>query len=151
MVRVHGHVDEHLHCDQLTPAQLVNVKADELASSALMLAITTQTFIKDIFPPEGISLKIGDKRITGSPKTEITHLWGEQVAQDLLHRRKIVHTNNFPLVYWEGMDKVMRSFPEMFRVRITKHVSHFNGTNRMLSRFPASKTREKVQNRCPNC
>jgi hypothetical protein len=151
MVHVHGHMDEHLCCEQLTPAQLVNVKADELASSTLMLAITTQTFIKDIFPSEGISLKIGDKWITGSPKMEITHLWGEQVAQDLLHRWKIVHTNNFPLVYLEGMDKVMRSFPEMFRVWITKHVSHFNGTNRMLSRFLASKTWEKVKNRCPNC
>jgi hypothetical protein len=99
MVHVHGHMDEHLRCDQLTPAQLVKVKADKLASSALMLAITTQTFIKDIFPSKGISLKIGDKWITGSPKMEITHLWGEQVAQDLLHRWKIVHTNDFPLIY----------------------------------------------------
>jgi hypothetical protein len=49
------------------------------------------------------------------------------------------------------MDKVMRGFPEPFRVWITKHVSHFNGTNRMLSWFPATETCAKVANKCPNC
>ncbi len=96
-------------------------------------------------------VSIGTKCITGSPKAEITHLWGEQVAQELFHWRGVVHTNNFLLVYWEGMDKVMRGFPEPFRVWITKHVSHFNGTNRMLSRFPATETHAKVANKCPNC
>ena len=90
-------------------------------------------------------------RITGSPKQEITHLWGEQVAQNLFHRRKIMNEQDFPLVYWEGMQKVMQSFPAMFRVWVTKHISHFNGTNRMLSRFPGTATRPKVHNRCPNC
>ena len=116
-----------------------------------MAALKTQTFIKDLFPSEGLTVSIGTKRITGSPKAEITHLWGEQVAQELFHRGGIVHTNDLPLIYWEGMDKVMQGFPETFRVWITKHVSHFNGTNRMLFRFPASETRAKVVNKCPNC
>ncbi len=49
------------------------------------------------------------------------------------------------------MQKVMKLFPELFRMWITKHVSHFNGTNRMLSQYPATETCSKVQNRCPNC
>ncbi len=148
---VYGHTDEHLRRDQMTPAQQVNVRADELASSALMEAVRTQQFIKSLFPSEGVSLMIGETRITGSPKSTITHLWGEQVAQDLFHRRNIVHTNDFALVYWEGMEREMKAFPEMFRVWITKQVSHFNGTNRMLSRFPKTATREAVKNRCPSC
>jgi hypothetical protein len=72
-----------------------------------MAALATQTFIKDLFPSKGVIVSIGTKRITGSPKVEIMHLWGEQVAQELLHWQGIVHTNNFLLVYWEGMDKVM--------------------------------------------
>ena len=151
MVHVHGHMDKHLRQDQLTPLQRVNIRANELASSALMAALATQIFIKDLFPSKGVIVSIDTKCITGSPKAEITHLWGEQVAQELFHRRGIVHTNNFPLVYWEGMDKVMRGFPEPFRVWITKHVSHFNGTNRMLSWFPATETCAKVANKCPNC
>ena len=49
---------------------------------------------------------IGERQIMISLKAEITHLWGEQVAQDLFHCQKIVHMNNFQLVYWEGMQKV---------------------------------------------
>jgi hypothetical protein len=63
-----------------------------------------------------------------------------------------MQTNDFPLVYWEGVHKVMKSFPEMFRVWIMKQVSHFNGTNRMLSQYPVTETRKKMENRgCPNC
>ena len=151
MVHVHGHMDKHLRRDQLTPLQRVNIRADEFASSALMAALMTQTFTKDLFPSKGVIVSIGTKRITGSPKAAITHLWGEQAAQELFHRRGIVHMNDFPLVYWEGMDKVMRWFPETFWVWVTKHVSNFNGTNRMLSRFPATETHAKVVNKCPNC
>ena len=50
MVHVHGHMDKHLRQDQLTPLQRVNIQADELASSALMAALATQIFIKDLFP-----------------------------------------------------------------------------------------------------
>ena len=74
MVHVHGHMDKHLRQDQLTPLQKVNIRADELASSALMEALATQTFIKDLFPSKGVIVAIGIKCITGSPKAEITHL-----------------------------------------------------------------------------
>jgi hypothetical protein len=94
---------------------------------------------------------IGETRITGLPKATITHLWGKQVAQDLFHWRNIVHKNDFLLVYWEGMEKVMKSFPEMFHVWNAKHISHFNGTNQMLLRFPKTATREAGKNRCPSC
>ncbi len=151
MVHVHGHMDKHLRHDQLMLLQLVNICADKLASKALIAALETQKFIKDLFPSEGVTLLIESKRITGSPKSAITHLWGEQVAQELFHRRGMFDTNGFPFVYWEGMDKVMQGFPEVFPVWITKHVSHFNGLNRMLSWFPATETRAKVKNTCPNC
>jgi hypothetical protein len=112
MVHVHGHMDKRLWQDQLTLLQRVNIRANELASSALMATLATQTFIRDLFPSEfeGVIVSIGTKRITGSPKAEITYLWGEQVAQELFHWRWIVHMNDFPLVYWEGMDKVMRGW-----------------------------------------
>jgi hypothetical protein len=132
-------------------SQQVNVRADLLASKALMTAVVSQIFIVPTFPTEGVSLSIGESRITGSPKQEITHLWGEQVAQDLLHRWNIMNERDFPLEYWEGMQNAMQSFPEPFQVWVTKHISHFNGTNRMLSRFPGIATHPKVQNRCPNC
>jgi hypothetical protein len=44
------------------------------------------------------------------------------------------------------MEKVVRSFPEMFRVWVAKHVSHFQGTNWQLSWI--CKT---IRNVCPSC
>jgi hypothetical protein len=79
-------------------------------------------------------------------KNAITDLWGEQVAQALHNRRGVVLKCDFPFVYREGMERVMKSFPEMFRVWVTKHVSHFQGTNCQLS--PISKS---VKNVCPSC
>ena len=44
------------------------------------------------------------------------------------------------------MEQVMKSFPEMFRVWVTKQVSHFQGTNRQLSRID-----RRILNVCPSC
>jgi hypothetical protein len=55
---------------------------------------------------------------------------------------------DFNLIYWEGMDKVIKSFPEMFCVWITKQVLHFNGTNCQLSCIDHTGT---VKNICPSC
>ena len=41
----------------------------------------------------------------------------------------------------------MASYPEMFATWVTKHVSHFCGTNRQLSRIEGS----GVLNICPSC
>jgi hypothetical protein len=78
---------------------------------------------------EKVCIEIAGKRVTGTPKNAITELWGEQVAQVLYDRWGEVSKENFPFVYWEGMVSVLKSFPEMFRVWVTKHVSHFQGTN----------------------
>jgi hypothetical protein len=57
-----------------------------------------------------------------------------------------VRKENFPFVYWEGMERVMKSLPEMFHVWVTKHVSHFQGTNQQLSRIDIL-----VLNVCQSC
>jgi hypothetical protein len=58
----------------------------------------------------------------------------------------VVRKENFPFVYWEGMEQVLELFPEMFRVWVTKHVSHFQGTNRQLLRIE-----NLVLDACPSC
>ncbi len=68
------------------------------------------------------------------------------MAEVLYDRQGMVSKENFLFVYWEGMERIMKSFPEMFRVWVTKHVSHFQGTNRQLSRID-----KLVLNVCPSC
>ena len=130
----------------MTPGQLMNVSADELATSALISAIEENKFIKSVFPLEKVTICISGSCVSGSPKEAIPELWGEQVAMELFNRRKIVSKELFPFIYWEGMSQVMMSFPAMFRTWITKQVSHFNGTNRQLACWDKT-----VINKCPNC
>ena len=83
----------------------------------------------------------------------------QRVPQECNHRpvKRAGHTNakqqtesvwknDFPFVYWEGTKRVMKYFPEMFGVWVTKHVSYFQGTNHQLLRISRS-----VQNVCLSC
>jgi hypothetical protein len=44
-------------------SQRVNVRANLLASEALMTAVESQTFIVPTFPTEGVSLSIGEQEL----------------------------------------------------------------------------------------
>ncbi len=68
------------------------------------------------------------------------------MAQALYDRWGVVSKENFPFVYWEGMERVMKPFPEMFCIWVTKHVSHFQGSNQQLARID-----KLVLNVCPSC
>ena len=119
---------------EMSPAQRVNCQADKVATAALMATEEANEFISSIFLLEKFCVEIAGERVTRSPKNAITELWGQQVAQALYDwRGVVVSKENFPFVYWEGMEHVMKLFPEMSCIWVTKHVSHFQGTNRQLS------------------
>jgi hypothetical protein len=138
MKHVYGHAEEYLLEAEMSPAQRVNCQMDKLATAALIAAVEADEFISSIFPLEKVCVEISGEQVTRSPKNTITELWGEQVAQALYDRRGVVSKENFPFVYWEGMEHVMKLFPEMFCIWVTKHVSYFQGTNRQLSRIDKS-------------
>jgi hypothetical protein len=115
--------------------------------AALIAAVDeANEFISSIFLPEKVCVKIAGGWVMGSTKNAITELWGEQVAQALYDRRGVISKENFPFVYWEGMELVIKLFWEMFHIWVTKHVSHFQGTNQQLSRLD-----KLVLNVCPSC
>jgi hypothetical protein len=58
----------------------------------------------------------------------------------------VVSKENFSIIYWEGIELVLKSFPEILRVWVTKHVSPFQGTSQQLSLIDKS-----VLNVCPSC
>jgi hypothetical protein len=122
----------------MSPTQRANCRADKLVTAA------ANEFISSIFPSEKVCVEISREQVTGSPKNAITEPWGEQVAQALYDRWGVVSKVNFPFVYWEGMEHVIKLLPEMFCVWVTKHKSYFQGTNRQQSRIDKS-----VLNLCP--
>jgi len=50
------------------------------------------------------------------------------------------------LVWWDGMERVMRYYSKMFHVFVTKQVSGFAGSNHKLARW-----NDDVQDVCRNC
>jgi hypothetical protein len=146
MHHVYSHADNYLLEAKMSPTQRVNCRADKLATAALIAAVEANDFISSIFPSEKVCMEIAREWVMGSPNNVITELWGEQVAQALYDRWGAVSKENFPFVYWEGMERVMKLFPEMFCIGVTKHVSDFQGTNQQLSRI-----HKLVLNVCPSC
>ena len=104
-----------------------------MATGNLLKAVSSNTFITSVFPFEDLCLKVNGIKVTGPPCHAISSLWGSKVAKALYHDRRIITGHDFNLVYWDGMEPVLKSFPEMFHVFVTKHVSHFCGTNKQLS------------------
>ncbi len=135
-----------LRWDQLSPVQRENCLMDAVAKSALLDSVVNDDYINIVFPHEPVLVKVKGQRITGSPSAAIGRAWGYKVARELFHSRKIVDRKHFKLIYWDGVEACMDQFPTMFRVWVTKHVSHFFGINRHLSRIDPS-----ISNTCPSC
>ena len=150
MRHVYGHMDRILRDDQMSPQERANCLADSLADESSLSSLQSNQFISNDFPFEEVRIQIGGKKLTGSARRQLTHHWGEKVARHLFNERSIVHSHNFDLIYWRRMDRVMQSFPEMFRVFITKQVSHFCATNRMLSLIDGKTKKQCPSCRCPN-
>ena len=146
MHHVYAHQDKTLRFDQLSDREQANVLADNLAAEDLLSSVSTGRYITGDLPFEDVRLRVGTKIVSGSPTKAIYNHWGARVARSFLHDKGIVHRRDFNLVYWDGVEAAMTGFPDMFRSWITKHVSHFCGTNRQLSKIDTT-----VMNVCLSC
>lgn len=93
--------------------------------------------------PFAIRVMVGGLKVMGSVRYAILHHWGSTVARRLFQNRNIVNRFDFNLVWWDGIEL---AFSLMFQVWVLKHVSHFCGTNRQLSRWDPA-----LKNVCPSC
>ncbi len=99
MRHVYRHADEFLSEAKMSPSQWVNCCADNLATTALTMAVDANQFTLSLFPSEKMCVTISEELITGSPKAAIKDLWGEQVAAELCSRQGVVSKRNFSFVY----------------------------------------------------
>ncbi len=99
MQHVYSHTDKYLSEAKMSPVQRVNCWADKLSTATFIVAMKANEFISSISLLEKVCTEIAGERVTGSPKNAITALWGEQVAQALYDRRRVVSKENFPFVY----------------------------------------------------
>jgi hypothetical protein len=98
MEHMYGHSDEYLSETEMSHDQRINCRADKLATTALVAAVTMNQFITSIFSSEGVCVEIAGTRVTGSPKSAISELWGEQENQKLFDHRLSVPW----IPWWHG-------------------------------------------------
>lgn len=144
--KVDSHVDDYLPDYLLSRQEKWNTEMDRLAKDALLAANRTNQFIASGFPFETFRVYTGHQQVSGSTKVAIYDWHGYKTAKHLFQVREIVSADRFDTIYWEGMSKAIKKFPPTFLAWICKHVSHFCGTNRHLSRIDSS-----VINICPSC
>ena len=61
----------------MSPQERLNCLVDILADEALLAAIQSNQFILTQFPFEQVRIYIGEKKLTGSVRWELTRYWGE--------------------------------------------------------------------------
>jgi len=54
--------------------------------------------------------------------------WGRTEAQCFFHFKNIVCSQNFDLIWWDGVGKAMASYPKMFWIFVFKQVSGWCGS-----------------------
>ena len=126
---VEGHAVERKGWRNCTVPKRLNDAADKLAKAALRLAIAGGHAYEGDFPFELVSLKLGGRRIGGSPRQSLQQHWGYTAARALFAEKNIIESSNFHLVWWGAVGAAMASYPKPYRVWITKHISEFCGTN----------------------
>ena len=88
--------------------------------------------MKGDFPFKIVKLKVLGKRVSGSPRQALEADWGYHTARLLFDSKNIIRQENFHLVWWVGLRSTMSSYPKMYRVWLTKHVSDFCDNNVQL-------------------
>ena len=143
---VKGHQDDRLEWGNLTLKEQLNCFVDGLAKKALVSAVLNHEYIDSNFPFEQLRVVMGTKKLTTSPKKAFASFWGYRCAKKLYNKRRIISSDFFHTVWWDGVDALNKRVPKMFSVFLTKHTSHFAGTNQQLHRIDSS-----VANVCPSC
>eukprot|EP00956_Cyclotella_meneghiniana_P001145 scaffold1315_cov23-Cyclotella_meneghiniana.AAC.13 len=139
-------MDRYLSRAEMTPAEILNCDCDALAGDALRWAVSNDCYINRFLPGEDIVVSVNGCKVTGSYERAITRHWGEKVGPAHYHAKDIIPQELFDEVYWDGVEKVLSSCPEMFSVWATKQVSGFFGNNHLMNHIDGH-----TVDACPNC
>jgi hypothetical protein len=126
---VEGHAVERKGWQGCTLPKRLNNQADKLAKCSLLSAIATGLVMEDDFPFEVVKFKLLGKRVSRSPRQVLDADWGYREPLELYDTKDIIWREDFHLVWWEGLGATMSSYPKMYQVWLTKHVSNFCGND----------------------
>ena len=124
----------------------MNIIVDDLAQRALHHSYSSGEFFGGIYPNEDFIITMGGVKTTGPIRDALERHWGRTEAQRFFHLKHIVYSQNFDLIWWDGVGKAMASYGKMFRIFVSKQVSGWCGSNSKQSLWDAT-----ISNMCPNC
>ncbi len=143
---VFGHSDSETEFSFLTIPEQLNIIADKLAQECLLARTHTGPYSQTTYPNEPLQIYIDKRKVTSSIKATLYTSWGRQQAKVHFHNRKIIKEEHFNLVFWDGLKGTLQTYSKPLQLWITKHVSHFCGTNRQLSKMDTT-----IKNICMCC
>ena len=129
------------------PWRAVDCFVDCLTNKALVSAVLNNEYIDSNFPFEQLHVVMGTKKqeIYLISKKGFCKLLGlYRCAKKLYNTRRIISSDFFHTVWWDGVDALNKNVPKMFSVFLTKHNSHFAGS-------VSCSHRQFGSNFCPSC
>ena len=143
---VKGHSVKKKGRKNCTEPELMNNVVDKLADLEYHRAMMNEDCVDAEFPFEKLKVRSKGKKLTGNLRGALDNLHGERTARTYLDSKGIVKSEDFPCVWWDGMEEVMKGYPKMYRVSTMKHVSGFCGTNKMMPYWKPGWSAS-----CPSC
>ena len=105
---------------------------DTLAKKTLRRAIRTSQFINITFPRESIQLCIRGNKVFCSPIKAVQEAFSHRTAPVFYDTKGIISSEDFELVYWDSLARVMASWPLTVRAAYSKTLTKFIGVNHFL-------------------
>ena len=108
--------------------------------------MSTHRFIQSKFPFEKLKVRCRGRKLTGNLRKEIHNMKGEHTARRYFAKKGIVGEDDFERIWWDGMKKLTKLYPIMYRVWLMKRVSGCCGTNKQISYW-----KKDLNVMCPSC
>ena len=145
---VTGHQDKTKNFGDLDRMSQLNVEVDNEAKRYLRHRIRHERcgFTQSSMEKEGWRCYVYGKKVTKNP-TELLRrgYWGRSTLL-YFDKHDSLDESAFDLVDWDSMYDAMHSFPDLYRMWVTKHVTGWCGTNRKLYLWE-----QRTDDICPCC
>ena len=143
---VKGHKDDHLHLDQLSLIEQLNVRADTLAKAFMSDTQHVAPPLPLALPGGGWQLRLDNFTIPCNFDQRILDHCSTPDIQKVWNQRRNITSEQFSKISWNAMDKAMKAVSGGFRIFITKHVSDFSATGKQMKL-----RKQREHDYCPRC
>ena len=132
---IRGHQDDRIPDQLLDCPSQINIKCNVLETMLVREEWKHNGSTREALPHEGIICKVAGSKATGDTGKEYLEKRSKRKMNEFLAHNYRVKITNFDLVDWEAVDKMMNNSSHQFFTWVTKHVSKFCVTKKMLHRW----------------